>query len=125
MTRVCSTLLALAIACLVAVNTASAQQNEGKKKRERPNPEARFDALEKAANHDPLTGELTKDEFVKAMKATAPRMGDRAEQFFNRIKKADENKITKAEFVQSMKDFRAGQGGKHGGKKKRPAPKQD
>ena len=119
MRKVLSALLVLAVACLVAVNSASAQD----KKKDRPNPEKRFDDMEKAVNHDPLKGELTKEEFVKAMKATSPRGGDRAEAFFDRIKKVDEKKITKDEFVKAMKEMRSNRGGKRGGDKKPPEKK--
>ena len=100
MVRVCSTMLALLVACLVAVNSASAQD---KPKHQHTSPDQRFDALEKAVNHEPLKGELTKDEFITAMKASKSKMADKAEEFFGKIKKADETKVTKAEYVDAMK----------------------
>ena len=99
--RIWTVLLSLILAGFVAVNTGSAQE---KKKHDRPSPEARFDGLEKAVKHDPLTGELTKDEFVTAMKETKSRAADKAEEIFGQIKKADEKKVTKAEYVAHMKE---------------------
>ena len=79
------------------------------KKHKGATPEQRFDALEKAAKHDPLKGELTKDEFIAAIKATAKdsKMADHAENFFKSIKKADESKVTKDEFVAAAKAHHA------------------
>jgi len=99
MVRTWLTMLVMALACLIVVKPASAQ--EGKK---HGGPESRFDALEKAVKHEPLKGELTKDEFVTALKETKSRMADKAEEIFKSITKADENKVTKAEFVTFMKE---------------------
>lgn len=103
-------ILTLLFACCVMVNTVRAQDAPAKKHK---GPEARFDALEAAAKHDPLKGELTKDEFVAAIKATAkdPKQAEHAESLFNKISKADETKVTKAEFVKFAKDH-AGKGKK-------------
>jgi hypothetical protein len=104
-------MLVLLVATMVMVSTASAQDKEkkGRKGGDRPTPEKRFDDMEKTVKHDPLTGVLTKDEYVKALKDT--RMADRAEEMFKRIKKADENKVTKAEYVTAMKEmFTKGKG---------------
>jgi hypothetical protein len=76
------------------------------KKPPRKTPEQRFDALEKAAKHDPLKGVLTKGEFVDAIKATSsPRMADRAEEMFLSIPKADPGKVTKDEFVKAINEL--------------------
>ena len=76
-------------------------------------PEARFDALEKAAKHDPCTGVLTKDEFVAAIKATSkdPKQAEHADKWFDKITKADAAKVTKDEYVKFMKE-NAGKGKK-------------
>lgn len=103
MARVWSMLLVLVVACLIAVNSVSAQEKKGKRG-DRPSPEKRFDDMEKAVQHDPLKGELTKDEFVKALKETKSRMADKAEEVFKSIKKADENKVTKDEYVKFLKE---------------------
>jgi hypothetical protein len=116
MPRVWSTLLVMVVACLIAVNSTAQEKKRGKGG-DRPSPESRFDALEKAAKHDPLTGVLTKEEFVKAMKDSGSRMADRAEEIFTKLKKADEKKITKDEFVKGMKEMFQGRG-KRGGEKK-------
>ena len=116
MARVWSMLLVMVVACLVAVNSVSAQEKKGK--RDRPSPEKRFDDMEKAVKHDPLKGELTKDEFVTAMKETKSRMADKAEEFFKKIKKADESKVTKDEYVKALKDMFANRQKK--GEKKQP-----
>ena len=100
MVRFWSVMLALVVASLVAVNVSAQEKKKGKM-----DMGARFDALEKAAGHDTLTGELTKDEFVKGMKASGSKMADRAEEIFGKFKKADENKITKDEFVAGMKEM--------------------
>ena len=106
MLRRCSTMLVLGVAILVA-GTAWAQDQKEGKKRQHQTPEQRFDALEKAAKHDPLKGELTKDEFVTAVKEVTPRMASHAEEFFKNAKKADEGKITKDEYVKAWKELRA------------------
>ena len=79
------------------------------KKHKGPSAEQRFDALEKAAKHDPLTGELKKDEFIAAVKATAkdPKQAEHAEKFFTAITKADDGKVTKDEFVKFIKEHHA------------------
>jgi hypothetical protein len=112
MAKVLSTLLVLVVACLVVVSMASAQDKKGKG--QRPDPGARFDAMEKSAGHDPLTGCLTKDEFVKAMKESGSKMADRAPEFFDKIKKADANKVTKDEYIAGIKELFSG-GKKKGG----------
>jgi hypothetical protein len=109
MARVWS-ILAILLACLIMVGTVNAQEKKGNRKPA----DQRFDDMEKTVKHDPLTGVLTKDEFVTALKGT--RMADRAEEFFKNIKKADEGKVTKAEYVQAMKD-------RYGKKKKKDADK--
>ena len=55
-----------------------------KKKHERQTPEQRFNAQVKAVNHDPLKGELPKDEFIKAVKQSkSTKMAEgAAEEFF-------------------------------------------
>jgi len=70
----------------------------------------RFDAMEKAVGHNPLKGQLTKEEFIKIMKPPAPVLGKSepsfnrlAEDAFNRITKADPNKLTKNEYVAYIK----------------------
>ena len=108
MVRVWS-ILTLLLACLALVSTVRA--DDAAKKHKGFSPEAYFDTLEKAAKHDPLKGELTKDEFVAARKATNPDKAEQAEGFFKQIKKADEGKVTKDEFVKFMKDH-AGKGKK-------------
>ena len=80
--------------------------------------EKRFDDMEKAAKHDPLTGVLTKDEFVAAIKEINSKMGDCAEQMFDRITKADKDKITKGEYVKFASEPRQ-RGGKKGGDRRR------
>jgi hypothetical protein len=95
MVKLWTTLLVLVVACLVTVNVASAQGRQGKKDGRLPDAGKLFDDAEKAAKHDPLTGVLTKDEFVKGMKESGSKMADRAEQMFDRIKKADNSKVTK------------------------------
>ncbi len=90
----------IALGLLLAV----ARQSFAQEKKKRPTLEQRFDALEKAAKHEPLTGVLTKDEFVAAVKEVSPRMADRAEKIFDDIKKADAGKVTKAEYVTAMKE---------------------
>lgn len=117
MVRVWSKLLVLVVACLVAVNSVSAQEKK-KGKRDRPSHEKRFDDLEKAVKHDPLKGELTKDEFVKALKETKSRMADKAEETFKSITKADENKVTKDEYVKFHKERSANH--QKRGEKKQP-----
>jgi hypothetical protein len=99
--RIWTILLSLILACFVTVNIGSAQE---KKKHDRPSPEQRFDNLEKAVKHDPLTGELTKDEFVTAMKETKSRQADKAGEIFGQIKKASDTKVTKAEYVAFVKE---------------------
>jgi len=106
MVRKWSTMLFVALACLIVVNTASAQQGDQPAKKH-GGPEARFDAMEKAVKHDPLKGELTKEEFVAALKELKSPRADKAEEFFNKIKKADENKVTKEEFVTAVKAMMA------------------
>ena len=106
-------ILSLLVACSIVVNVARAADEP--KKHEHQTPEQRFDALEKAAKHDPLKGELTKDEFVAAVKEVSPKMADHAEDAFKHIKKADENKVTKDEYVASAKAHH------HGGKGKKKA----
>lgn len=108
MARVIVRTLIVALLCVMASGSAFAQERKGKRGGgDHPSPEARFDAMEKLAKHDPLTGTLTKDEFIKAVKESGSRMADHAEEFFNRIKKADENKVTKDEFVTAAKEMRA------------------
>jgi Ca2+-binding EF-hand superfamily protein len=106
MVRVWTRLAVVVLACLAMASVSFAQDDGGGKKRTPPTPEERkanaekrFDDLEKAAKHDPVTGVLTKDEFVAAVKAGGGKMADRAEQMFDRITKADKDKITKAEYV--------------------------
>ncbi len=70
--------------------------------------------MEKAAKHDPLTGVLTQEEFVAGMKAAGGKMADRAEDIFKNIKKADEGKVTKDEYV-TFATTRQPRGGKKGG----------
>jgi hypothetical protein len=125
MVRICSTLLVVVMACLVAANVAFAQeQKKGGKRGGTPEDrkaraEKRFDDMEKAVKHDPLKGELTKDEFLKAMKEMSQgKMGDRAEEFFKRMKKADESKITKAEYVTAISEMMGGRGKKKQEEKK-------
>jgi Ca2+-binding EF-hand superfamily protein len=120
MVRVWTRLAVMVLACLVMVSMAVAQDQGGGKKRTPQTPEERkaaaekrFDALEKAAKHDPATGVLTKDEFVAAVKEVNAKMADRAEDMFKNIKKADESKVTKAEYVTFMSEQR--RGGKRGG----------
>jgi hypothetical protein len=118
MTRLWTTLLILVMACLVTVNMASAQEKRGKKggKGDRaPDAGKLFDEMEKKAKHDPLTGVLAKDEFVKGMKESGSRMAERAEQMFDRIKKADSTKVTKEEYTTFLKDFMANRGKKKKG----------
>jgi hypothetical protein len=112
MVRLWATFLVLAMACLVTVNVASAQGKQGKKGGGMPDAGKMFDDTEKAVKHDPLTGVLTKDEFVKGMKESGSRMADRGEQMFEHIKKADNSKVTKEEFVTFMKDFMGNRGKK-------------
>jgi hypothetical protein len=112
MVRLWTTFLVLAMACLVTVNTASAQGKQGKKGGKMPDAGKLFDEMEKKAKHDPLTGVLTKDEFVKGMKESGSKMADRADQMFERIKKADKTKVTKDEYTTFLKDFMANRGKK-------------
>ena len=112
MLRLWTTLLVLVVACLVTVNMASAQGRQGKKGGKMPDAGKLFDGMEKLAKHDPLTGVLTKDEFAKGMKESGSRMASRAEQMFDRIKKADKSKVTKEEFTTFMKQFMGGRGKK-------------
>lgn len=110
MARVCS-IFALLFAFVVMVSAARADDPAPPKKHQHQTPEARFDALEKAASHDPVKGVLTKDEFVTALKTVAPKMADKAEEIFAKITKADEGKVTKDEYVTWAK-------AQHHGKKK-------
>ena len=104
-------ILALLLAYVAMASTVSAQ--DAPKKHKGGDPAAYFDTLEKAAKHEPLKGELTKDEFIAARKATAPDKAEQAEGFFKQIKKADDGKVTKDEYVAFMKS--------HTGKKKKDA----
>jgi len=90
----------IALGLLLAVARPSFAQE----RKQRLTPEQRFDALEKAVKHDPLTGVLTKDEFIAGVKEVSPKMADRAEKLFTDIKKADEGKVTKNEYVTAMKE---------------------
>jgi hypothetical protein len=115
MARLWTTLMVLVVACLVTVNMASAQGRQGKKGQKggkTPDAGKMFDDAEKAAKHDPLTGVLTKDEFVKGLKESGSRMASHAEQMFDRIKKADNSKVTKEEFTTFLKDFMGNRGKK-------------
>jgi hypothetical protein len=119
MVRVSTRLAVFVLACLVVVSMSIAQDQPDTKKKGKQSPEERkaaiekrFDALEKAAKHDPLTGVLTKDEYVAAVKEVNAKMGDRAEEMFKNIKKADDGKVTKAEYVTFMSEQR--RGGKKG-----------
>jgi len=107
MTRVWRALLVLIVAGLVAVDVALAgEESKGsgtpagaKQSGQWQDPAAGFDAMEKAAGHDPLKGELTKEEFVKVLEETDARMGKWASQLFDQATKADPKKITKDEWV--------------------------
>src|SRR3989339_1964237 len=100
MKRLCSVLLVVVVmACLVAVNVASAQEKKGKGKRF--DPAARWAAIAKGADKEGAT-ELSKEDFVKGVKAVGGRMADQGERLFDRIKKADEKKVTKDEFGKFM-----------------------
>ena len=101
MARVWSALMVVVV-CLIAVNFASAK--EEKKKGDRPSPEQRWAAIAKAADKADAT-ELTKDEFVKGAKATNPKMGEHAEEFFTHAKKAADDKITKDEYIAAVKEM--------------------
>jgi hypothetical protein len=101
MVRVWS-IFTLLLVCFVAASTVRA--DDAPKKHKGPTPEARFDALEKAANHDPLKGELTKDEFIAAFKATTPDKADKASGIYKAIPKADMGKVTKDEWVKFAKE---------------------
>jgi hypothetical protein len=126
MVRVWTRLAVVVLACLVMVSMAVAQDQGGGKKRPQQTPEERkanaekrFDDMEKTAKHDPLKGELTKEEFVAGMKEINTKMADRAEQMFDRITKADSTKVTKAEYVTfaTQPRTRAKKGGDGGGDK--------
>ena len=97
-------LLTLLLACSVMAGTVRAGDAPVKKHKGQ-SIEQHFDALEKAAKHDPCTGVLTKDEFVAAVKATSKdaKQAQHADKWFDKITKADESKVTKDEFVKFMK----------------------
>jgi hypothetical protein len=90
----------MVIACFVTINVASAQDKKEKKKYD---PEARWNAIVKGAEKAEGTTELTKDEFVKGVKAVGGKRADQGEELFKRIKKADESKITKDEFIKGSR----------------------
>lgn len=120
MARVWSVLVVM-VACLVAVNFASAQEKKkhGDHKGGHMDPAARWAAIAKGADKADAT-ELTKDEFVKGVKATSQgKMADHAEDFFKRIKKASEDKITKDEYIAGVKEMFS----KHKKGDKKPADK--
>jgi hypothetical protein len=101
MRRFCS-ILSFLLACLIVASTVRGQDPDNpppKKKKRSMTAAQRFDAMEKAANHDPLKGELTKDEFIAAVKSVQPKQADKAEDMFKGITKADEGKVTKDEYV--------------------------
>jgi hypothetical protein len=122
MIRVGMTVVALVVAGMLSVSAALAAEvkkgggtaGEAKKGGAWRDPAATFDAMEKTAGHDPLKGELTKEEFVKALEKADAQMGKWGNQLFDRATKADPNKITKDEWVKFMKEFASG-GMKGGG----------
>ena len=97
MVRILS-ILAVSFACFVMVSAVRAD-DQAPPQHKHKTAEQRFDALETAAHHSPLTGVLTKAEFVSAFATVAPKAADKAEKMYTDIKKADEGKVTKAEFV--------------------------
>lgn len=120
MRKLWSTLVVLvAMVCFVAVSVAAAQDKDKGKgaKGRRFDPAARWAALAKGADKEGAT-ELTKDEFVQGVKAAGGRMADQGEAIFDRIKKADEKKITKDEFVSFWKEMAAKRGEKKPGERK-------
>lgn len=111
MVRLWSALVVLAMVCFVAASVAAAQDKDKGGKGRRFDPAARWAAIAKGADKEGAT-ELTKDEFVKGVKAAGGRMADEGEAFFDRIKKADEKKVTKDEFVGFMKEMASKRGEK-------------
>lgn len=103
MVRLWSTLVVLVMVCFVAVSVVSAQQKKGRSNR--PDPAARWAAIAKAADKEGAT-ELSKEDFIKGVKGVGGRMADQGEAIFNRVKKADEKKVTKDEFIAFAKQPR-------------------
>jgi hypothetical protein len=105
--RIWTVLLSLVVVAAFAMN-ASAADKGGKKGGQRPDPGARFDDMDKKAHDGKLTGEVTKDEFVKVMKDSGSKMADKAGDMFDRIKKADPAKLTKQEYIDGLKSMFSG-----------------
>ena len=102
--------LMVVVACLVAVNFASAQEKKHGKGGHM-NPEARWAAICKAvdkADADKLTADQFVDGFVKSVPNMAPKQvkdgaKDRAAKIAKKIKDSDGN-VTKDVFVKDMKE---------------------
>jgi len=83
---------------------------------ERPTPESRFDEMERAVGHGSPMGVLTKEEFIRGLKQSGSKLADRAGETFDRMTKADPNRITKAEYVKFFEGLFSS-GGKKGKKR--------
>lgn len=112
MRKLWSTLVILAMVCFVAVSMTVAQdKDKDKKGRARFDPATRWAAIAKGADKEGAT-ELTKDEFVKGVKAVGGPRADQGEMLFDRIKKAEEKKVTKDEYVSFVKQWMSKRGEK-------------